>query len=232
MLEGSLSFEKIEPISLSTVPARIAKVIRAAILDGTFAPGVQLTETQLAARLNVSRGPVREAIQRLVQEGLLWTKPHHGTFVVDLGREDIADVYLARRAVEVTAAIRVMHSPDRELAFAAVDRAVTAIDDAVRTDSWSAIIDADGYFHETLVNAAGSPRLSRMFRTLTAEARLCMLATVENDPEWVRRVVAQHTVLAAALRRGDHRQVQRSIDEHLNLDSELAYHDYEPRTDA
>jgi DNA-binding GntR family transcriptional regulator len=223
MPEGA--FDSIGPIALSTVPARIAKVIRDAILDGTFAPGAQLTETQLAARLHVSRGPVREAMQRLVQEGLLWTKPHHGTFVVELGHEDIADVYLARRAVEVTAAIRVMHSPDREHALDRIDRAVAAIDEAVQGESWSAILDADLHFHDTLVNAARSPRLTRMFGTLSAEARLCMLATVEKDPEWVRRVVAQHTVLAAALRRGDSVQVQRSIDEHLSLDAALEYRD-------
>ncbi|MGE2735877.1 GntR family transcriptional regulator [Mycolicibacterium vaccae] len=216
-------FDGIEPISIATAPGRIAKVIRSSILDGTFAPGTQLTETQLAERLNVSRGPVREAMQRLVQEGLLWTKPHHGTFVVDLGHEDIADIYLARRAVESTAAIRVMDSADRDAALVDLDHAVAAIDEAVQSDSWPAIIDADCHFHETLVNAAHSPRLTRMFRTLTAEARLCMLASVEGDPEWVRRVVAQHLILASALRRGDKLTVQAAIDEHMNLDSALEY---------
>lgn len=216
-------FDGIEPISIATAPARIAQVIRSSILDGTFAPGTQLTETQLAERLNVSRGPVREAMQRLVQEGLLWTKPHHGTFVVDLGDDDIADIYLARRAVESAAAIRVMDSPDRDAALVELDSAVTAIGEAVQSDSWPAIIDADCHFHETLVNAAHSPRLTRMFRTLTAEARLCMLASVDGDPEWVRRVVAQHLGLTSALRRGDRKSVQEAIDEHMNLDSALEY---------
>ncbi|MGH3640423.1 MAG: GntR family transcriptional regulator [Mycobacterium sp.] len=221
--EGLMAFDSIKPMALTTAPGRIADVIRGSILDGTLAPGEQLTETQLAERLSVSRGPIREAMQRLVQEGLLWSKPHHGTFVVELGHEDAADIYLARRAVEGTAAIRVMGRLDSAPAFKALDQAVSELRLAVKSGEWAAIVSADIKFHEVLVSAAKSPRLSRVFSTLTAETRLCMAAFVEGHPDWLKRAVSQHRDLVAAIRNGDQAEVLNLLDTHFNLDEHLAY---------
>jgi DNA-binding GntR family transcriptional regulator len=68
------------------------------------APGEQISEVQLAAHLKMSRGPVREAVQRLAQEGLLVSHRNRGVFVVELDGSDIDDVYRGRRAVEKEAA--------------------------------------------------------------------------------------------------------------------------------
>src|SRR5215218_8200290 len=66
-------------------------------------PGTQLNEVELASSFGVSRGPVREALQRLIQEGLLRSEPHRGVFVPVMTDEDIDDVYLAREALEAAA---------------------------------------------------------------------------------------------------------------------------------
>lgn len=218
-----MALDGIEPISLSTAPARIADLIRSSILDGSFAPGAQLTETQLAERLQVSRGPVREAMQRLVQEGLLWTKPHHGTFVVEFNREDFADVYLARRAVEGTAAARVMKAPDKLTALADLEKAIEGIRAAVDGGRWVDMVNADAHFHEVLVHAARSARLTRMFRTLTAETRMCLAALVGGNPDWPATAVREHRELVEALRGGDRVAMQKLIDRHFALDETLAY---------
>ncbi|MGE2716807.1 GntR family transcriptional regulator [Mycolicibacterium litorale] len=218
-----MAFESISPISLSTAPGRIADVIRSSILDGSFPPGSQLTEMQLADRLSVSRGPVREAMQRLVQEGLLWTKPHHGTFVVELGGKDFADIYLARRAVEGTAAVRLMSFADKEAALAELEAAIDGIGTAIAGGTWLDMVNADARFHELLVDAARSTRLTRMFRTLTAETRLCMAAFVEGNPNWPVTAVQEHRELVEAVRRRDRAEMQTLIDKHFNLDQTLAY---------
>src|SRR4051812_50047153 len=75
---------------------------------GVFAPGTQLGEAELAARFEVSRGPLREAMQRLVQEGLLRGERHRGLFVIDLSASDVRDIYLARLAIERTACQLIM----------------------------------------------------------------------------------------------------------------------------
>ncbi|MGE2735887.1 GntR family transcriptional regulator [Mycolicibacterium vaccae] len=219
-----MAFDSIQSLSLTTAPGRIADLLRSAILDGSFAPGAQLTESQLAERLNVSRGPVREAMQRLVQEGLLWTKPHHGTFVVELGTDDVPDIYLARRAVEGTAAIRVMSRPDKSRAFKALEGALAEVRQAVSNGDWNEMVTADLNFHEVLVAEAGSERLSRMFRTLTAETQLCMAAFLEGDSTWVKGLGAEYKGLIAAMRRGDKADVLARIDQHFELDENLNYY--------
>src|SRR5205085_9265531 len=80
----TVAFENLQPLALETAPERIADQVRASVLDGSLAPGTQLTEVQLAERLGVSRGPVREAMQRLIQEGLLRAERHRGVFVMEL----------------------------------------------------------------------------------------------------------------------------------------------------
>jgi DNA-binding GntR family transcriptional regulator len=218
-----MAFDSLKSLSLTTAPGRIADLLRSAILDGSFAPGEQLTESQLAERLNVSRGPVREAMQRLVQEGLLWTKPHHGTFVVELGPEDIPDIYLARRAVEATAAVRVMNRADRAQAFKLLDEAVAEVRKAVSKGAWQDVVAAHLKFHEVLVTEAHSARLSRMFHTLAAESQLCMAAFLERDSTWVKGLPAEYKALVAAMRRGDKADVLARIDDHFDLDEKLNY---------
>lgn len=96
------------PPALRGTSSVIAEQLRDRILDGSFAPGEQISEVQLAARLKMSRGPVREAVQRLAQEGLLVSHRNRGVFVVDLGVDDIEDIYRGRLAVEQEAA-RTVH---------------------------------------------------------------------------------------------------------------------------
>lgn len=216
-----MAHEGFGPLAVATAPARIADVLRASILDGSIPPGSQLTEGQLAERLSVSRGPVREAMQRLVQEGLLWTKPHHGTFVVELGEDDIADIYLARRSIEGTAAVKIMGQRDITRHLTDLDTAVAELGNAVSDGGWPDIVEADVRFHERLVESAGSPRLNRMFRTLTAETRLCLAAFVGAHPDWLERAVREHENLVAALRRRDRPLTLQLIDQHFQLDGSL-----------
>jgi DNA-binding GntR family transcriptional regulator len=219
-----MSFDKVEPVARSTASSRIIDTLRAAILDGSLTPGAQLTETPLADRLQVSRGPLREAVQRLIQEGLLRTEPHHGTFVVELRRDDVADIYLARQAVESAAARELMKMSDKAQALKSLEAAVSNLRSAVKDGSWSTIVAADITFHERLVVSAKSKRLMRMFGTLATETQLCMNALVAR-PDWVKGVVADHRVLVEALRSDDMSLVLERLESHLSLEEFLSYRD-------
>ena len=217
-----MSFDNVAPVARSTASSRVIDTLRAAILDGSMVPGAQLKETALADRLSVSRGPLREAVQRLVQEGLLWTQPHHGTFVIELGREDAVDVYLARRAVERAAATRLMEMSDRTEALKSLDAAVANLRTAVADGGWSAVVAADIAFHERLVSAGESKRLTRMFGTLAAETRLCMNLLV-SSPKWVKSAVADHRALVATLRGDELDPMLARLDAHLSLEEFVAF---------
>lgn len=195
-----------------TTASIIADRIRGGITDGTFAPGTQLGEANLAQRLQVSRGPVREALQRLIQEGLLYNEPNRGVFVTALGAGDVEDIYLARGAVE-RAAVSVLVKRGDEKVFAQLERLLDRMDSAARRDRWGAVADLDLQFHETMVRASGSRRLERMFSTLIVETRLCLQALEHAYPAR-EELVEEHRQLFEAVRAG-HRSALSAIDRHF-----------------
>ena len=102
------------PVPKATLRAHIAERLRAAILAGDIAPGAPLTETALSTRFDVSRGPLREAMRQLIEEGLLVTVPYTGTHVAALSVEDVREIYSLRTALEIFAFEQVWeHRDDR-----------------------------------------------------------------------------------------------------------------------
>ena len=93
-------FIGLDRLPKSTLRAHVAERLRAAILAGDIAPGTPLVETDLARRLDVSRGPLREALRQLVEEGLLVAVPYTGTHVAALSVEDVREIYSLRTALE------------------------------------------------------------------------------------------------------------------------------------
>jgi DNA-binding GntR family transcriptional regulator len=180
-------------------------------MRGTFPPGTQLGEVELAARLGVSRGPLREAMQRLVAEGLLHSERHRGLFVRQLDAADVRDVYTARTAVERAAGLLLLDG-DREAATerltAALARMEAAADDPV------ALADADHAFHAEFVAASGSPRLRRMADTLLVETRMCLAALQETLPP-AAALIAEHRELRDAVRDGDAERMAAVLEAHM-----------------
>lgn len=197
----------------------IAHQLREAIVTGGFAQGARLSEAQLADQLAVSRGPVREALQRLVQEGLLRAERHRGVFVVRLGADDVRDVFIGRAAVE-GAAVRVLIGADDAVLAALLERLQNGGVDGTQSD-WRTLVDLDVRFHEALVDAAASARLSRMFQTLVAETRMCLLAAAPEIDAWAS-VMSAHPGIVAALAARDEEQTLRLLDDHLAATARLA----------
>ena len=100
----------IKRLTRRTLSGQLAEEIRQAILSGVFPLGSQLNEMELAEKFGVSRGPVREALQRLIQEALLVSEPHRGVFVPELNDRDLSDIFFVREAIEGSAIRRVMTS--------------------------------------------------------------------------------------------------------------------------
>lgn len=208
-----MPFTDLEPVDRRATATIIAETIRERIMDGSFEPGVQLTEVQLAGRLGVSRGPVREAFQRLVQEGLLTAEPHRGVFVTSLDAEDASDVALARSTVERAAAALVARAGDPDV-LARLTAIVDEMGAAAEGGGWAGLAEADLRFHEALVDGAGSPRLTRMYATLLAETRLCLRAVPGEDPE-PGQVLAEHRSMLDALRSGDAQEAAALVGDHV-----------------
>jgi DNA-binding GntR family transcriptional regulator len=201
------------PLRAQSTPALIADLLRAEVLAGTFPPHSQLSEAHLARQLQVSRGPVREAMQRLIQEGLLRSERNRGVFVVALGQDDARDVYLARGIIEGAAAAIVARQVPPE-AMLQLQRLLDRLA-ASAGGPWTEVITHDLAFHQALIDAAASVRLSRMFRTLVAETRLCLLR-LEPFYRDGTEVVAEHRGILDALESGRPAKAERLVRLHMD----------------
>jgi len=102
----------------TTTPEGVYRVLRAAILDGQVPPGGQLREAYIASDLGISRSPLREALTRLEEEGLVVKIPFRGAFVVEVSAHDVAEIASIRLRVEPFAG---------ELSMAAIDASVASV---------------------------------------------------------------------------------------------------------
>ncbi|GAA1561040.1 GntR family transcriptional regulator [Kribbella sancticallisti] len=201
----------IEPLVQESTPSIIADKLRKAIGHGELRPGMQLGEADLARKLGVSRGPLREGMQRLTQEGLLVAIRNRGLFVVDMTPDDVRDMYLAREAIERAAAHKILAGDHR--AAGTVLLGVVA-EMAAATDP-AEVGEVDIAFHERLVQLAASPRLSRMHQTFITETRMCIHALEETYSASEVRV-EEHRALAEAVQSGDPDLVDRLLTAHMD----------------
>ncbi|WP_158887045.1 GntR family transcriptional regulator [Amycolatopsis anabasis] len=203
----------IEPVSRESTAGIIARQLRDAIMNGSLPPGAQLGETELAAQFQVSRGPLREAMQRLVSEGLLRSERHRGLFVINLEPGDVYDIYSARSAIERAAAIRILRG-DRERVAEQLDETVRAMAAAAESGDPTALSEADLRFHEVLINASGSRRLVRMARTLLIETRMC-LSALQATYQAIEERVVEHNRIIEAIRAGDEDLTVSLLEAHM-----------------
>jgi DNA-binding GntR family transcriptional regulator len=170
--------------------------IRDSITAGEFAMGERLVETRLAADLTMSRAPVREALRRLLEEGLLVERAHHGMFVRTFESTEIVDLYNARLAIEA-AALRLFvrrgaqTAPLREQ----IARRRTAVEEGRFAD----VVAADFALHEEVMRGSGNTVLYDLFRRIAAQTLIAIALSDAAQTEYVD----EHVPIVEALERGD-----------------------------
>lgn len=194
----------------------IADQLRELIVLGAFSPGQQVNESALASQLNTSRGPLREALQRLCQEGILVSKRNRGVFVLELSTEDVQEIYAVREAVELAAANTLLDSEADQVADTCRELKGIIKDMAkqVAASDWQAIARLDMQFHTAFVSGTGNTRLIRIYETLAAESRMCILSLEVAYPR-IDVLVQEHQLLRDLLEAGDRSGLQEAIKRHM-----------------
>jgi DNA-binding GntR family transcriptional regulator len=209
-----MTLADLHPVNRDSTAGIIARQLRTAIMNGGLPPGTQLGETDLAARFQVSRGPLREAMQRLVQEGLLRSERHRGLFVIELEPADVFDIYVARNAIEQAAARMVLLAGTGELVADRLAEVCAEMAAALAAGDAETTSEVDARFHEEFVAASGSRRLARMAGTLLVESRMCIGAlqrTYAADEDQL----GEHKALVEALRAGAQAELLGLIESHM-----------------
>lgn len=191
----------LEPVMQESTPSIIAGKLRYAIAHGKVAPGSQLGEAELARELGVSRGPLREAMQRLTQEGLLVSIRNRGLFVIEMTDDEIRDMYVLRTAIE-SAACKLLVQADHVAAGEELVNKVRDMELEAATGDRGAMSDADMAFHERLVAMSASRSLARIHSTLMTQTRMC-LTVLQDSYRVTEDWIAEHRGIAEAVLNGD-----------------------------
>jgi DNA-binding GntR family transcriptional regulator len=194
---------------VSTVEA-LAEALRARVLSGEIPPGTALPEQELSAFYGVARPTVREALAALVHEGLLRRERNRSAYVPEVTEADLADLMYVRQPLEelMAGALAGRRVPDAQGALARL-----AVLDAAAP--WSDVVAAHMALHAALVEAAGSPRLARLYASLAAETRLGLvrLRDLYGDRD---ELVAEHSALLDVIADGSPEEARRAARDHLN----------------
>jgi DNA-binding GntR family transcriptional regulator len=149
-----------------TLRGQAYDILRRQLLSGELRPGERVNEVVMAAQLGISRGPLREAIRNLEQEGLLTAAPHRGTFVRQLTQEEAAELQEVRLALETAAACRLAQRFTPEARAMLEDRlahlSALHADDSTLAERMS----ADLAFHEAICQASGNETLLTTWQSL------------------------------------------------------------------
>jgi DNA-binding GntR family transcriptional regulator len=145
---------------------RTAEILADAIMSGRIKPGERLNESQLARELQVSRAPVREALQQLQEQSLIVNIPRRGMFVVSLDDEDIQKINSLRLVLEAEAMrlARMNLTPQRR---AKLEQLLIAVEDMEPIPTkLSMRVDFD--FHRAIWSFSGNEYLEKILTSLTA----------------------------------------------------------------
>lgn len=188
--------------------------LRLAIATGSLPPGTHLVESDLAARLNVSRGPIREVLTRLEHEGLVVNYPYRGRFVVDITAEDVREVYDLRRLLESRAIESLAGQLDAD-GLNTLNRLCARMTQALSEGQNEAFADLDVEFHRKLMTMSGRERLLRMWDQLAGVTHAYIVINTRNDPGAIRQISAGHEHIVDALARNDVQTATDTLQAHL-----------------
>ena len=191
---------------------RAAQALRTAVTSGEFRPGDHLGEVDLASRLGVSRGTVREALRPLQQEGLVVADARGRLRVNSLERGEVVGLYQVRAALESLAARTIMRSDVRDAAVAELIAAAAPLDDP----SLSLVdrVEADLGFHLRLCELSENSMLVESWRHLEGRIRVAIMS---HDADRLPAIMTRdrHAVIAEAIAGDDEAAAVKTVEQHM-----------------
>jgi len=209
------AYSALRPPNRRSLGDDVADQLREAILHGDLVGGQYLREEELARKLDVSRGPVRDAFVFLERDGLVRSTRHKGVTVVELTRRDLHEIYTLRSVLEPLAVDLVI---DRlaEAELAGIEAALaefTAEVSAGITAHRAAQLDVE--FHDAIYSAVRHERLYDAWSRLRMPAYWFMLSRNVASPRWRAETVSGHARIFDTIRAGDRDAAREAVGEHI-----------------
>lgn len=187
--------------------------LREAILKGELKPGERLMELQLAAKLGVSRTPIREAIRMLELEGLAVTVPRKGAEVAKMTEKDMEDVLQIRRALDELAVGLACDNMTEER-LAELHEALIRFEESIETGDVKQIAQKDIEFHEVIYQTADNTKLVNLLNNLREQMYRYRVEYLKDENSYAA-LIEEHKNIFRCLQNRDKAQVTRATSEHV-----------------
>jgi DNA-binding GntR family transcriptional regulator len=215
-----------------TAPVHLADTVterlRRTIVEGHFSPGDRLREEQLAEALDVSRGPIREALRDLEREGLVVRRRNRGAIVASLSRADVEEVYSLRLAIEpLVCAWGAQNASEQDwLEMESVIAGYSELATTATTPHEAA--DADLRFHDVVYRAAGHRRVQRLWQDLRPQVYIFLLARKYVGTREFRDImIAKHESILSAIKARDAEAARSTAMQHVEASYRRVMADYD-----
>ena len=150
---------------------QVIEAVRTAIISGRFEPGDRLIESALSAEFGTSRGPVREALRQLENEGLVMSFPYRGAVVLGVSDEEVHEVLIPiRLTLERYSFVRAIATMTDEH-FAELGKQIWLMEQAGKANDLIKLVEADLGFHEIVITASGQLHTMQIWRTIWPRIR-------------------------------------------------------------
>ena len=199
--------------SLSPHVDKAYEAIKNRILDNTWPPGFQAFEPQVADVLGMSRTPVREALLRLENEGLVSMIPRRGMYVVPLSHDDMRDIYDVLAALESMAAELLARRGPSEREVSPMEASLEEMETALKNNDLTGWAKADETFHHTLLNLCYNNRLATAAFTVWDQAHRARMISLKLRPLPIDST-NEHRAVLDAIQNGDWEEAKKIQYEH------------------
>ena len=214
--------EAIDLLRSQSLTTLVQRELERSILAGELSPGDKLTEEIVATRLNVSRGPVREAFRALESAGLVRTEKNRGVFVRQVSLDEADEIYELRAGIDELIG-RLAAERARPQQVTELRELLRKMQKAAKSRSVDLYYPLNVRFHERLAELTGNRTLLLHYRRLVNELHLYRRETFSRGNDSFHASVEEHSAIVEAIARGDGERAARLLREHA-LDSRKRLH--------
>lgn len=202
-----------EPLQATTLKENVTNLLRQSIIDGSIPSGEELNQAQIAERLGISRGPVREALGQLEQEGLIRSVPYKGVVVTPLNPTYVRELYSLRSALE-TFALRTGMARNDPDGLHNLHLIVAAMRAAAQRQDSRELTRLDLSFHSSIIHMARHNLLEHAWTPLKIGVQRC-LHSRHRIYGSLDEVVGTHPDLLEAMERRDVEGASTILHQHI-----------------
>lgn len=192
-----------------TLRENVADEIRMKILNGDMKPGDKIIEQELASEFGISRGPVREALRQLEQEGMVEYSRNVGCSVKHIGMDDVYEIYYMRANYEMMA-VRLYNAPFPQETIEKMEQVLEQMKQ-LHKEEYRKVFELDNEFHEAILDLVSFKRLKKAWEDLNY-GNIVTGYNMEIDSEQV--IKRQYLIHEKLLNAGTPAQVEQAIADH------------------